>query len=134
MNRTNFIPLLIILTTIVSMQPPFASAQTMCRVVNVRFHPPETAHPGEVIQIGAIVTASCFYYSSVIVDLVDSRSGMILTRTFWPYAPLSNPVSPLLVNNLLVRDQLGYWPLTLLVYFAGSSTGIQFTIFVEPHT
>lgn len=134
MNPGEFISILLITTIFVAMLQPYAFAQvSSCGVVNIRFHHPETSHPGELIQAVSVVTASCFYYSTVIVDLVDSRSNNILSRASWPYDPLGNPVSPPLVNHAITQNQLGYWALLIRTNFAGSSTGIQFTILVEPN-
>src|SRR5208337_2558734 len=133
MIRREFIPILLITIILVGLQQPHAFAQVYCGVVNLRLHHPDTSHPDEPIQITSIVTASCFFYSTVIVDLVDSRSNKLLSTISWPYDPLGNPVSPPLVNGAITRSQLGYWALSIQAYFAGSSTGIQFTILVEPN-
>ena len=133
MIRRDFIPILLITLTFLVLQQPHAFAQVYCGVVNLRLHHPDTSHPGEPIQVTSIITASCFFYSTVIVDLVDSRSNKLLSTITWPYNPLGNPVSPPLVNGAITRNQLGYWALSIQVYFAGSSTGIQFTILVEPN-
>jgi len=134
MKRKNLIHLFLIVAIIAAMQPPFTLAQTSCKVVNLRFQHPVTTHVGEIVKTSSMVTASCYHYDTVILDLVDSRSNMILSRVYWSFNPLSNPVSPLLVNSAIAQNRLGYWALSIQVYFAGSSTGIQFTILVEPHT
>jgi hypothetical protein len=131
MNRGAFISILLVITVIVGLQLPHALGDS-CGVVNIRYHPPETSHPGEPIQMVSVVTASCYYYSTVIVNLVDSRSSRVLSTVSWPYDPLGNPVSPPLVNHAMTPNQLGYWALSLQTNFAGSSTNIQFTILVEP--
>jgi hypothetical protein len=131
MNYRAVIPPLLIVTIIMIVQEPYVYSQVACGVVNFRFQHPSTAHPGEMIRTVSIVTASCYFYSSVIVDLVDSRSNMILSRVVWPYAPHANPVSPPLINHAIARDQLGYWPLSIVAYFAGGSSGIQFSILVK---
>jgi len=103
-----------------------------CKVVNLKFHHPETVRPGETIQTTSLITASCFHYDTIIVDLVDSRNNAILSRVSWFFDPLGNPVTPPLVNYAVAPTQLGYWALAILVYFAGSSTGLQFTVLVHP--
>lgn len=134
MTPREFISILLITTIIVAILQPYAFAQvSSCGVVNIRFHHPETSHQGKLIQTVSVVTASCFFYSTVIVDLVDSRSNNLLSRASWPYDPLGNPVSPPLVNHAITQNQLGYWALLIRTNFAGSSTGIQFTILVEPN-
>lgn len=124
--------LVILFTIVLLAMQPRAFAQVYCGVVNLRFHHPDSSHPDEPIQITSIVTASCFFYSTVMIDLVDSRSHRTLSTATWLYNPLGDPVSPPLVNHAITENQLGYWALSLQVHFAGSTTGIQFTILVEP--
>jgi len=131
MNPRRFIIALLVAIIMLTMQPS-GFAQMACRVVNLRFHHPDVTHPGEMIETTSIVTASCFHYDTVILDLVDSKSNAILSRASWFFDPLGNPVSPPLVNFAGAPTQLGYWALAILVYFAGSSTGIQFTILIQP--
>ena len=131
MIHGKLILLLMITAVTAAMQLPVAIAQTSCGVVNLRFHRPDTAHAGEMIKTVSIVTANCFFYSTVILDLVDSRSNMILSRVYWPFDPLSHQVSPPLDNYAIAPNQVGYWALSILVHFAGSTTGIQFTILVD---
>jgi len=130
MSRRIVISLIILALIVIVQQPPVFS-QVSCGVVNLRFQHTDAAHPNELIHTVSIVTASCFFYSTVIVDLVDSRTSKILSRVIWPYAPLANPVSPPLINQAFAPNQLGYWALTLLVNFAGSTSGVQFTILIE---
>ena len=131
MDRSEFIVILLLTVTLLAMQP-HAFGQMACRVVNLKFHHPETTRPGEIIQTTSIIIASCYHYDTIIVDLVDSRSNVILSRVSWFFDPLGNPVTPPLVNYAAAPAQLGYWALAILVYFAGSSTGLQFTILVQP--
>jgi hypothetical protein len=131
MNR-RFFTLLLVTTTMIIATQPHVVAQLSCHVVNLRFQHPATARAGEMIQTSSIVTASCFHYATVILDLVDSGSNKILSRVQWWYDPLMSPVSPVLVNYARAPNLLGYWALSIHAYFAGSSTGLQFTIFIEP--
>jgi hypothetical protein len=120
------------MTTMMIATQPHVVAQLSCNIVNLRFQHPMTADVGEMIQTTSIVTASCFHYATVILDLVDSGSNKILSRVEWWYNPLISPVSPVLVNYAHAPNLLGYWALSIHAYFAGSSTGLQFTIFIEP--
>jgi len=133
MTRRESLNILLFTIMILAMLQPQVFAQVSCGVVNIRLHHPDTSHPGEPIQVISVVTASCFFSSHVILDLVDSQSNKLLSRTSWFYEPLGNPVSPPLVNGAITRNQSGYWPLSIQTNFAGSSTGIQFTILVEPN-
>jgi len=123
--------LLIILVLFVIVQQPSVFSQVSCGVANLRFQHPDTTHPNELIRTVSIVTASCFFSSMVIVDLIDSRTSRILSRAIWLYVPLGNAESPSLINQAFAPDQLGFWPLTLLVSFAGSTSGVQFTILIK---
>ena len=130
-HRAVFIPLFLAAMITLVVQQPYAYSQVSCKIVNMRFDHPRTVHPDELIHTVSIVTASCFFYSSVILDLVDSRTGAILSRVIWPYDPLANPVSSPLINYAIAPNTIGYWSLSILANFAGSSPGIQFTILVE---
>ena len=112
----------------------YVVAQTSCGVVNLRFRHPDIARVGEVIRTTSIVTASCFFNSLVIVDLIDSRSNTMLSRVIWPFNAEATPVSPVLANYARAPSILGYWALSLYVHFAGSSTGLQFSILIESNT
>jgi len=132
MNHRGFIIVLLVTITMLAMQPS-GFAQMACRVVNLKFHHPDVTHPGEMLETTSIVTASCFHYDTVILDLVDSKTNAILSRASWFFDPRSNPVSPPLINFAGAPTQLGYWSLAILVYFAGSSTGMQFTVLIQPN-
>ena len=131
MNHRGFLILLFTILAIITTQS-YVVAQSACGVVNLRFQHPDTAHAGEIIRTTSRVTASCFFDSLIILDLVDSRSNTILSRVIWPFNAEATPLSPVLVNYAIAPSVLGYWPLSLFVHFAGSSTGIQFTIRIEP--
>lgn len=132
MNHIGFVVLLLVAITMLTMQPS-GFAQTACRVVNLKFHHPDVTHPGEMIETTSIVTASCFHFDTIILDLVDSKSNAIISRASWFFDPRGNTVSPPLINFAGAPTQLGYWALAIFVYFAGSSTGIQFTILIQPN-
>ena len=131
MDHREFIVILVLTVTLLAIEP-HAFAQMACRVVNLKFHHPETTRLANIIETTSIITASCYHYDTIIVDLVDSRTNAILSRVTWFFDPLGNPVTLPLVNYAVAPTQLGYWALAILVYFAGSSTGLQFTVLVQP--
>jgi hypothetical protein len=113
---------------------PNVVAQMSCGVVNLRVQRPETALAGGMIQINSIVTVGCIYSTILRVDLVDSGTNTILSSAYWPYNPEMGNVSPPLVNNATVPNELGYWALSIHANLGGTTSGIQFTILIKPNT
>jgi len=104
-------------------------AAARCQVSNVSYTYPHQAATNQQIQVNTIVVGSCISngvdYYSVRVDLVDKRSGSILSSNNTPIGYRANNFTITVKNSATTPSKNITWPLQVYVYVvrAGGTSG-----------
>ena len=146
-TRTGLVYSLLILGIVViaSLTVPISvkSQFVPCEIVNLSIKHPDSVPAGQVLQVSAVITSSCdaSVTYTLRVDLVDQRSGKVLSSVRMPYYPTAPGFIQPINNTATAPSSLGSWVLQDQVYIinnlngqvAGSSE-LQFVVNVTPYT
>jgi hypothetical protein len=118
---------LLILGAVVLLSIPSAvrSQFIPCNIVNVSVTHPDSVPEGQALQVMTSITSSCdpsaFYVLRV--DLVDQRSGTVLSSVKLPYYPTASSVSGPINNTATAPSSIGPWVLQSQVYLINGING-----------
>lgn len=122
--RTGVTLLILGIVILLSIPNPAHSQYIPCNIVNLVVTHPDSVSEGQTLQVMTSFTGSCdpsaFYY--VRVDLVDQRSGTVLSSVKLPYYPTTSGVMNPINNTATAPMSIGPWVLQTQVYLI---TGIN---------
>jgi len=120
---------MILVTAILFVLLTNAVAAARCQISNISYAYPHQAATTQQIQVNTIVVGSCISngadYYSVRVDLVDKRSGSILSSSNTPIGYRANNFTITVKNLATTPSKNITWPLQVYVYVvrAGGTSG-----------
>ncbi|HUK51212.1 MAG TPA: zinc ribbon domain-containing protein [Terriglobales bacterium] len=135
--------LLVVVVASLTIPTSVKSQFVPCEIVNLSVRHPDSVPAGQTLQVSVLITSSCdaSVTYTLRVDLVDQRTGNVLSSVKMPYYPTAPGFIQPINNTATAPSTLGSWVLQDQVYIinnlngqvAGSSQ-LQFVVNVIPYT